>query len=100
MASVRNEIGRLRFEHVEMTQQQLAERIHVTRQTLTAVEHGKCSFSLAAAFRTAAVVSQPLESVFHFSSDERTGGRTVAQTVRIQHRPPARALPCQCCMAP
>ena len=83
-----------------MTQPQLAERIRVTRQTLNAVEHRTYSPSLAAAFRSAAVVGQPLESVFHFSSDEHTGVRRIAQKVPIQHRPPARALPCQCCMAP
>ena len=44
-------------------QQQLAERIRVTRQTLNAVEHRQFSPSLAAAFRSAAVVGQPLEIV-------------------------------------
>lgn len=69
MATIRNEIRRLRFEHGEMTQQQLAERIHVTRQTVNAIEQGKYSPSLEAAFRISAVFGQPLECVFHYSEE-------------------------------
>jgi putative transcriptional regulator len=53
-----------------MTQQQLAEKIDLTRQTVNAIELGKYSPSLEAAFRIAAVFGQPLESVFHYSADE------------------------------
>lgn len=67
MDSISNEIRRLRFEHDEMTQQELAERIRVTRQTVNAIEQGKYSPSLEAAFRIAAVFGRPLESVFHYS---------------------------------
>jgi putative transcriptional regulator len=69
MATIRNEIRRLRFEHGEMTQQQLAEKIHVTRQTVNAIEQGKYSPSLEAAFRISAVFGQPLECVFHYSEE-------------------------------
>ena len=69
MGTIRNEIRRLRFEHQEMTQQQLAERIGLTRQTVNAIEQGKYSPSLEAAFRIAAVFGLPLEHVFHYSSD-------------------------------
>ncbi|MDX1383257.1 MAG: helix-turn-helix transcriptional regulator [Thermoanaerobaculia bacterium] len=67
--SVRNRIRRLRFDHGEMTQQQLAERIGVTRQTVNAIELGKYSPSLEVAFRIAAVFDVPLEDVFHYSTD-------------------------------
>jgi putative transcriptional regulator len=67
MDSISNEIRRLRFEHNEMTQQELADRIRVTRQTVNAIEQGKYSPSLEAAFRIAAVFGRPLESVFHYS---------------------------------
>jgi len=67
VSSIRNEIRRLRFEHDEMTQQQLAERIKVTRQTVNAIEQGKYSPSLEVAFRIAAVFGQSLESVFHYT---------------------------------
>ncbi|HVY64274.1 MAG TPA: helix-turn-helix transcriptional regulator [Gammaproteobacteria bacterium] len=61
-----NRIRRLRFEHGEMTQQQLAERIGVTRQTVNAIELGKYSPSLEVAFRIAAVFGVPLEQVFQY----------------------------------
>jgi len=70
MGAIHNEIRRLRFEHGEMTQQQLAEKINLTRQTVNAIEQGKYSPSLEAAFRISAVFGKPLESVFHYSNDE------------------------------
>ena len=70
MGAIHNEIRRLRFEHGEMTQQQLAEKINLTRQTVNAIEKGKYSPSLEAAFRISAVFGKPLESVFHYSNDE------------------------------
>ena len=66
---VRNNIRKLRFEHDEMTQQQLAERIGVTRQTVVAIEKEKYSPSLEAAFRIAAVFGEPLENVFSYDAD-------------------------------
>ena len=65
-SAIENQIRRLRFEHDEMTQQALAERIGVTRQTVIAIEHGKYSPSLEAAFRIARVFGVPLEEVFQF----------------------------------
>jgi len=69
MGTIRNEIRRLRFEHGEMTQQELAEKIKLTRQTVNAIEQGKYSPSLEAAFRISAVFGKPLESVFHYSEE-------------------------------
>ena len=69
---VHNNIRKLRFEHDEMTQQQLAERVGVTRQTIVAIEKEKYSPSLEAAFRIAEVFGQPLESVFHYDSNAST----------------------------
>ena len=64
--SVTNNIRRLRFERNEMTQQDLADRIGVTRQTVNAIELGKYSPSLEIAFRIAAVFEVPLEQVFQY----------------------------------
>ncbi len=64
--AVRNNIRRLRFEHDEMTQAQLAERIGVTRQTVVAIEKEKYSPSLEVAVRIAKVFDVPLESVFSY----------------------------------
>jgi putative transcriptional regulator len=66
MEEITNNIRRLRFEHDEMTQQQLADRIGVTRQTVNAIELGKYSPSLEVAFRIAAVFSVPIDQVFQF----------------------------------
>lgn len=66
---VRNSIRRLRFEHGEMTQQQLADLVGVTRQTIVAIEKEKYSPSLEAAFLIARVFKEPLESVFSYPSD-------------------------------
>lgn len=65
--AIRNHIRRLRFEHDEMTQQALAEKIGVTRQTVNAIELGKYSPSLEVAFRIAAVFGKPLEEVFEYA---------------------------------
>ncbi len=59
-----NQIRLLRFMHGEMTQAELGERIGLTRQTVAAIEAGKYSPSLEAAFRIAAVFQVPLEQVF------------------------------------
>ncbi|MDF0541882.1 helix-turn-helix transcriptional regulator [Sphingobium sp. H39-3-25] len=59
-----NDIRTLRFLAGEMTQAELAERIGVTRQTIAAIEQGKYSPSLEAAFRIAHVFGKPLEEVF------------------------------------
>ena len=53
MFKITNSIRRLRFDHGEMTQQQLAEQVGVTRQTIIALEAGKYTPSLALAFHLA-----------------------------------------------
>ena len=65
--SVTNSIRTLRFHRGEMTQQELADRIGVTRQTVIAIEQGRYSPSLEAAFRIARVFGVPLEHVFQFA---------------------------------
>lgn len=66
---IRNCIRTLRFHQGEMTQQELAERVGVTRQTINAVEGGKYAPSLEVAFRIAGVFGVPLEEVFQFEPD-------------------------------
>ena len=63
---IHNSIRRLRFDADEMTQQHLAERAGVTRQTIIAIEGGKYAPSLELAFRIAAVFGRPLEEVFRY----------------------------------
>ena len=66
---IRNNIRRLRFERDEMTQQQLADQIGMTRQTVAAIEKGKYSPSLEAAFRIAEVFGEPLPAVFSYADE-------------------------------
>ena len=66
-AEVSNKIRRLRFDHSAMTQQELAEHVGVTRQTIIALEAGKYIPSLGLAFRIARVFGVNIEDVFHFS---------------------------------
>jgi putative transcriptional regulator len=64
---IANQIRRLRFEAGEMTQSDLAERIGMTRQTVMAIEGGKYSPSLEAAFRIARVFGVGVEDVFQWA---------------------------------
>lgn len=66
---ISNNIRKLRFNHNEMTQQELAEKVSVTRQTIVAIEKGKYSPSLELAFRIAFVFNSPLEEVFFIEED-------------------------------
>ena len=65
---VRNRIRRLRFDHDEMTQQELAEAAGCTRQTIGALEQGGYVPSLALAFRIAGVFGVGVEDVFEFEA--------------------------------
>ena len=69
---INNNIRKLRFNHDEMTQQQLAEKAGVTRQTIVAIEGGKYSPSLELGFRIAHVFKLPLEDVFSYEHQEPT----------------------------
>ena len=75
--AITNTIRKLRFERNEMTQQDLAERVGVTRQTINAIELGKYSPSLEVAFRIAVAFGVRLEDVFTYdgADDSRSGPR-------------------------
>ncbi len=63
---ITNEIRKLRFFANEMTQQELAERIGVSRQTIIAVEAGKYAPSLELAFRIADAFGVTIGEVFEY----------------------------------
>ena len=67
---ISNCLRRLRFDHNEMTQQQLADKVGVTRQTIIAIEQNKYSPSLALAFSIAHVFGRPLEEVFQYQNSD------------------------------
>jgi putative transcriptional regulator len=64
---ISNNIRKMRFLHNEMTQEDLAERVGVTRQTIIAIEKERYSPSLELAFRIALVFDSPLEEVFSYN---------------------------------
>lgn len=66
---VNNTIRRLRFDHDEMTQKDLAEKVGVTRQTIVAIEKANYAPSLELAFLIAQVFDRPLTEVFTFNRD-------------------------------
>jgi putative transcriptional regulator len=66
---IKNNIRRLRFENGEMTQQQLADKAGVTRQTIIAIEAGRYAPSLTLAFRIARVFGVGVEDVFRYESE-------------------------------
>jgi putative transcriptional regulator len=66
MIKVKNRIRRLRFDHDEMTQQELANRAGCTRQTIIALEQGKYVPSIELAFRIAKAFGVTLEEVFQY----------------------------------
>jgi putative transcriptional regulator len=65
MPAIRNQIRELRAVR-EMTQQELADKIGVTRQTVIAIEQDKYSPSLETAFKVAVVFGVPLEQCFQY----------------------------------
>ena len=67
---LKNQLRRLRFEHDQMTQQQLADKVGVTRQTIIAIEAGKYAPSLPLAFRIARTFGISIEQVFEYDNHE------------------------------
>jgi putative transcriptional regulator len=65
---VTNQIRRLRFDNDEMTQQQLADKVGATRQTIIAIEAGRYAPSLELAFRIARAFDCGVEDVFGYEA--------------------------------
>jgi putative transcriptional regulator len=70
MGRIQNRIRRLRFDHNEMTQEELANRVGCTRQTIIALERNKYVPSIELAFRVAKAFSVPLEEVFQYEDSQ------------------------------
>ena len=67
---IKNRIRRLRFDHNEMTQQELANLAGCTRQTIIAFEQGKYAPSLELAFRIARAFEVNVEDVFQYEENK------------------------------
>ena len=63
-ASIQNQVRRLRFENGEMTQQELAECIGCTRQTVIMLEQGRYVPSLALALKISRAFGVPVDDIF------------------------------------
>ncbi|MFC1739494.1 helix-turn-helix transcriptional regulator [Planctomycetota bacterium] len=68
-SNLTNQIRRLRFENGQMTQQELADKVGVTRQTIIAIEGSKYLPSLGLAFRVAKIFGVKIEDVFEYEKD-------------------------------
>ncbi len=70
MGHINNRIRRLRFDNNEMTQEELANKVGCTSQTIIALEQGKYIPSIELAFRVARAFGVPLEEVFQYENDK------------------------------
>ena len=68
MGRIKNRIRRLRFDNNEMTQEELANKVGCTRQTIVALEQNKYIPSIELAFRVAKAFGVPLEEVFQYEN--------------------------------
>lgn len=68
---ITNTIRALRFEHGQMTQQELADRVGVSRQTINAIEASKYTPSLEVAFGIVRVFGRSMEDVFQCGVKKR-----------------------------
>lgn len=66
---LRNQLRQLRLDHQGMTQQDLADRVGITRQTVNAIEGNKYSPSLEVAFMIAQVFAARVEDVFQYGEE-------------------------------
>ena len=69
-SGIKNNIRRLRFDHDEMSQQELANLAGCTRQTIIALEQGKYVPSIELAFKIARAFGVPLEEVYQYEEAE------------------------------
>lgn len=67
MDELKNKLRQFRFMNDEMTQQQLAKEVGVSRQTIIAIEKGKFNPSMKLALLIARVFKVNVEEVFYLT---------------------------------
>lgn len=67
--SIKNEVSRLRAER-GATQEDLAERVNVSRQTIIALEKGNYTPSILLALKIARFFDVPVEKIFKISHEK------------------------------
>ena len=68
-AEIRNQIRQLRFQNGEMTQQELAERVGCSRQTIILLEQERYVPSLALAMKIAKAFGATVDEIFELAED-------------------------------
>ena len=66
-----NNLRRLRFEHDEISQQDLANAVGVTRLTIHSIETGKFNPSVSLALKIANFFNLPVEELFYFGDEKK-----------------------------
>ena len=70
---IRNHVRRHRRQLHDMTQQELADQVGVTRQTILSIERGRYSPSIGLALRLAEAFGVPVEKLFEIDREEHHG---------------------------
>lgn len=65
---MKNILEQLR-SRANLTQQDLADRVNVSRQTIISLENGRYNPSILLAFRLARLFNQPIETIFEYEED-------------------------------
>ncbi len=74
-SNIQNNIRTFRFHANEMTQQELADKVDASRQTIVAIEKGNYSPSLELAFRISRVFRKTVEEVFYYQPEQEKEGK-------------------------
>ncbi|MBC8390052.1 MAG: helix-turn-helix transcriptional regulator [Actinobacteria bacterium] len=69
-SELQNNLRRCRFEHDEISQQELANAVGVTRLTIHSIEKGKFNPSVLLALKIAKFFNKPVEEIFYISDEE------------------------------
>ena len=69
-SELQNNLRRCRFEHDEISQQELANAVGVTRLTIHSIEKGKFNPSVLLALKIARFFNKPVEEIFYISDEE------------------------------
>ncbi|MGE5682880.1 MAG: helix-turn-helix transcriptional regulator [Bacillota bacterium] len=71
MAELKNNLKRYRFDHNQITQDELAKEVDVSRQTILAIENGKFNPSVTLALRIAKFFNCKVENLFYLEETEK-----------------------------
>ena len=71
---LKNNVRQQRFQNNEMSQQELADRVGVSRMTIYSIEKGNYIPSTLLALKIAAVFGQPVEAIFLLPKNDGSEG--------------------------